>query len=229
MGFRNLVGNFSTRFSSSGSKQCRSSAVIVNQAPRWRVSTTSAIRLCRGSLLNTLPAGLSVRACANRALIPDRALTVRIQAHRYQTTCRENKQYDSSMAPRRPSPASSGWHCWKLVSTSRSVNKKSRYAIPPPRCCRTIPSDMFQRRHGHRHRHVGGHRHLGARTTPTRQRTLAKRGRARNHQGQPDSLPDRYAAVSMTWTLTRTGEITATIGYEANLIDPVALNRRWRR
>ena len=45
----------------------------------------------------------------------------------------------------------------------------------------------YTRGNGHRRRHVGGHCHLGARTTPTRQRTLATRDRARNHQGQPDS------------------------------------------
>lgn len=33
-------------------------------------------------------------------------------------------------------------------------------------------------------------------------------------------LPGRHISGSMTWTLTRTGEVTATIGYEANLIDP---------
>jgi hypothetical protein len=32
----------------------------------------------------------------------------------------------------------------------------------------------------------------------------------------------RYVSGSMTWTLTRTGEVTCRIGYEANLIDPSA-------
>ncbi len=34
--------------------------------------------------------------------------------------------------------------------------------------------------------------------------------------------PSQYISGSMQWTLTRTGEVTATIGYEANLLDPAA-------
>jgi hypothetical protein len=33
-------------------------------------------------------------------------------------------------------------------------------------------------------------------------------------------VPGRHVSGSMTWTLIRTGEVTGTIGYEANLIDP---------
>src|SRR5690242_11870938 len=33
-------------------------------------------------------------------------------------------------------------------------------------------------------------------------------------------VPGRYVAGSMKWTLTRTGEVTATISYEAALVDP---------
>jgi hypothetical protein len=35
-------------------------------------------------------------------------------------------------------------------------------------------------------------------------------------------LPGRHVAGTMTWTLPRTGEVTASIGYEANLIDSSA-------
>lgn len=34
--------------------------------------------------------------------------------------------------------------------------------------------------------------------------------------------PGRHGSGSMTWTLTRTGEVTCSIGYEANLMDPAA-------
>ena len=32
--------------------------------------------------------------------------------------------------------------------------------------------------------------------------------------------PGLFVAGKMTWTLTRTGEVAATIGYDANLVDP---------
>lgn len=35
-------------------------------------------------------------------------------------------------------------------------------------------------------------------------------------------LPGRHVSGTMTWTSTRTGEVTASIGYEANLIDSAA-------
>jgi hypothetical protein len=35
-------------------------------------------------------------------------------------------------------------------------------------------------------------------------------------------MPGRSVSGSMTWTLTRTGEVTCSIGYDANLTDPAA-------
>ena len=49
----------------------------------WSVSTPSASGLCRGSLLNILPAGLRVQVCTSRAFNRDRALAVGVQVRWY--------------------------------------------------------------------------------------------------------------------------------------------------
>lgn len=39
-------------------------------------------------------------------------------------------------------------------------------------------------------------------------------------------VPDQHVYGTMTWTATRTGEVSATVGYEANLVNP---NTAWLR
>jgi hypothetical protein len=42
-------------------------------------------------------------------------------------------------------------------------------------------------------------------------------------------MPSRHVSGAMRWTSTRTGEVTCSIGYEADLTDPAAAAEPGRR